>query len=540
MPHRTTNPHEKGTNPQATGNVRGMKQDFGGFDRPNRFNIGPFSPAPTIAASVARQSRGDLPAQRANWMRQNAVAMFNQGFQNPQAFFGRERPALTGFDVGGATFEPQPVDVSAEQGKDSTFGVFDPTGRALGGLPGSGPDDTGFAPGDPGFGFGAPSADGEVEVDGVGDGDGGAGDGDPAAERNIATMIDNLAESLDKNAIIDYFRFAIQDFSNIGNIVVEENGDVVALDRQGNELSRMPAEIAKVGIGGTIDAQFKLQQQELDKRQLDADNAFKQLELGQAARIGDLNAALQRERMEADREIATGNWDNALAIQTRIDERERLKRQLDRDLEDAQLELQNRILEIDRARLDMERQRFAMEVSTSPANLITLANMSRGFPAGQGPLPGGFQRIGQAGAFGADFGTGPFQAAPTVARPEVGGQPVQAEPAPAEIAAAPSAPIGGFPEGDPNQAGGTVEQPPVPLPPGLAAAFEGQLAAFGAPQLPPGSVPPLSDQFLARLTPLERLFYEDLIKLQGQRPEDFEAIRGQLSPFQIPTSQKVA
>jgi hypothetical protein len=356
----------------------------------------------------------------------------------------------------------------------------------------------------------------------------------------ITQMVNGLANEIDKDFVSNWLRTVIPDYAEVGLVGEDENGDIVVFDRNGQEIARLGSDMARFGDGPeSIANQFELERLNLDRQIQNAENAFRQIEGAQEARIAEMQDENVQDRIDADVEIAQGNWDNAITIQDRMDERERLQRQLTRDLEDARLELENRSIEIDRARLDMDRQRFAMEVAVSPANLITLANMSRGFPAGQGELPGGFQRIGQAGAFGADFGTGPFRAAPTVARPEVGGQPVQAEPAPAEIDAAPSAPIGGFAEGDPNPAGGTVEQPSIPLPPGLAAAFAGQLpsSSFGAPQLPPGSVPPLSDQQLAQLTPLEKLFYQDLIRLQGQRPEDYEAIRGVATPFQVPTSQ---
>ena len=547
------NPHERGDNPQATGNVRGMKQDFGGYDDPRLhrgygFNLGEYSPAPSIAASRAIDPR-TTDATRSNIWRNNAINQFNQGFQNPQAFFGRERDAFTGFNPAfGATFQPQPIDPGAEQGFDTSFGAFGPTGRFTGGLPGSGPEDTGFAPGDPGFGFGAPAA-GEVEVEvPVEVVDDGSGEVVPPPEvdgvmgpepSNISMMVNALGNEIDKDFVSNWLRTVITQYDEVGMVGTDENGDIVVFDRNSNEISRLQRNFAMGDSSESLNAQFELERLNLDRELQNANNAFRQIELAQQARIADLQKDMAQDRIDADVQIAQGNWDNAIEIQDRVDERERLQRQLTRDLEDARLELQNRTVDIDRARLDMERQRFAMEVAVSPANLITLSNMSRGFPAGQGELPGGFQRIGQAGAFGADFGTGPFRAAPTVARPEVGGPPVQAEPAPAEADAAPSAPIGGFPEGDPNPAGGTVEQPPIPLPPGLAAAFAGELpnASFGAPQLPPGSVPPLSDQQLAQLTPLEKLFYQDLIRLQGQRPEDFEAIRGAATPFQIPTSQ---
>lgn len=383
------------------------------------------------------------------------------------------------------------------------------------------------------------------ELVGTGDGPGDLGP-EPS---NITAMVNNLGNEIDKDFVSNWLRSVITQYDEVGLVGVDENGDVVVYDRDSNVIARLGSEMARYGDGPeSIANQFELERLNLEQEAQDAQNAFRQIEIAQEARIADMQDENVQDRINADVAIAQGNWDNALDIQTRIDERERLQRQLTRDLEDARIEMQNRTIEIDRARLDMERQQFAMQVAVSPANLITLANMSRGFPAGQGPLPGGFGRVGQAGVFGADFGTGPFRAgggtgpfraAPTVARPEGEGQPVQAEPAPAEIEAAPSAPVGGFPEGDPNPIGGTVEQPSIPLPPGLAAAFAGELpnASFGAPQLPAGSVPPLSDQQLAQLTPLEKLFYQDLIRLQGQRPEDYEAIRGVATPNPIFTSQ---
>ena len=92
----------------------------------------------------------------------------------------------------------------------------------------------------------------------------------------------------------------------------------------------------------------------------------------------------------------------------------------------------------------------------------------------------------------------------------------------------------------PTQGGPTTAVDPqgAPLPPGLQIAFGGGLP--GAPQTLPNSVPLLSPQQLAQLTPAEREAYFSIAQMQGQFLPDYQnllAARG--APTEYQGSQRV-
>lgn len=523
---------------------------FGGFDRPSQLSAqlpvsGPISLVQGGIPSAVRSSPATLAAAAGTPFQSSQL--FSRGFQNPGAFATRELgPAAAG-----------PTGVIAKQ-----RAPFDPTQE---GIQGPGVSGDLFGAGDGGDGFG----------DGTGLDDG-LGGQPPSATSTRDQLIAGFAGRLDPNLLGTWLdRFASLGIVPTNIFIDDATGEVIAFDGD-EEIGRMPLETLQ-NPQTDINNQFTVVEQELDQAQFEADNAFKTLELSQNARIADLQAEVERERIEADLAIAESRFEEAITIQDRIDEREQLQRQLTREIENARNELQSQTIQIDRDRFEMEKLRFMTELSTTPAGLIDLANLSRGLPTvgAGGPIPGGFQRIGGASpAFSAGFagssqpGIQPFTGggAPVIGdEPGVreGRQPFGSDtgqfgaggfnlqvggpidPAAGQLLADPTGSATG-PETDQGipSAGGAVGAPlapgesPVPLPPGLAAVLQGQdpNQVFGAAQLPPGSIGLLSDQELAQLTPLERRFYEDLIKLQGQRPEDFEAIRSTAGPFGVATS----
>jgi hypothetical protein len=83
-----------------------------------------------------------------------------------------------------------------------------------------------------------------------------------------------------------------------------------------------------------------------------------------------------------------------------------------------------------------------------------------------------------------------------------------------------------------------VSQQGAPLPIGLQLAFNNQ--QLGAPQTPQQSIPLLSPQRLAQLSPAEREAYFALAQMQGQYLPDFQSLlaaRG--SPQSIADTQRV-
>ena len=351
----------------------------------------------------------------------------------------------------------------------------------------------------------------------------------------------------------------------------------------------------------------------LETERLELDRETQETQLRIQEELARIDQDIARDRIQNEQEIATGNWQNSLDIQDRIDERERASRQLERDLFNANQELQNRRFELDRAQFDLEKLEFFQSLSLSPANFADIFNITRGLaPTGAGgPLPQGIQRIGQPSDVqqtaaqdvrtnGINLGVNaPSGALPQVAaegavpqfNPEqtqlsflngqdptpvgTNGQPLPAE---GQFAPVPGAgggdpadqptinptmnptPVTGFhsaenmaenegasfanagitppvsnfstfgPEslqgGGSGVSGGTGFEADAgaPLPIGLQMAFANQTQQLGAPQTPQNSIPLLSPQTLAMLSPAEREAYFALAQMQGQYRPDFEAL----------------
>lgn len=366
---------------------------------------------------------------------------------------------------------------------------------------------------------------------------------------------------------------------------------------------------------------------ENETARLELDSEIQRESLRIQEEMARIDQDIARDRIQHDQEIAQGNWQNALDVQDRIDERERAGRQLERDLFNANQELQNRRFELDRAAFDLDKLEFFQELSSSPANFADLFNISRGLaPTGAGgPMPQGVSRIGQSNVqqtAAQDFrmnGINMAVNANTGALPQVAGEgavpqfnpaqtqlsfiggndptpinpdgtpvagaeqavtapaaPAPAAPAPAPAAAAapqevnlaenegasfansgiqqpgiqqqpgfttfgPESLGGNGGSGNPDQefSGAQAATPEgAPLPPGLQMAFRNALV--GAPQTAQNSIPLLSPQALAQLTPAEQEVYYSLAQMQGQYLPDFQnLLASRTGSTQIADSQRV-
>lgn len=268
--------------------------------------------------------------------------------------------------------------------------------------------------------------------------------------------------------------------------------------------------------------------------------------------LAAINTQNNRDRIDADIQIAEGNWENALTIRDRINAQDDKRIQLERDLAALEDEDRDARFELDEARFEFEKLQFMSELARSPGDFATFFNISRGLeaPGAGGPIPGGFQRLaplaigdfdaggGGAGQPGAPQGDqlalppGATDVAGGAAPP--GGDPFQPT-AGATIDPGTGQPIGTSTTdelaglGTPDQ----VAQTGAPLPPGLAAAFEGALPnSVGAFQAPEGLVPVLSPQQFNQLSPSEQEFYLAIAEFQGIRTEDFRALLQQGAPSQ--------
>jgi hypothetical protein len=367
----------------------------------------------------------------------------------------------------------------------------------------------------------------------------------------------------------------------------------------------------------TADVTREQQRFELDQARFDLEEDYRADQLRIQEEIARIDQDIERDRIQHNQEIAQGNWQNALNIQDRIDERERAGRQLDRELFNANQANVERKFELERAEFDLDKLEFFQSLSLAPANFADIFNITRGLaPTGAGgPLPQGIQRIGspsdvqqtaaqdyrQSGInLGVNVPAGGLprlEAEPTVKQFDTtqpglsfleGGDPTPVGPdgLPLPPAYAHEMPegsegagvLGGIdldtvetgiqpsavtPELDslmsqpatiqsPRQPSPQELMPPVsqptagglqppqgaPLPIGLQLAFNNQ--QLGAPQTPQQSIPLLSPQRLAQLSPAEREAYFALAQMQGQYLPDFQSLlaaRG--SPQSIADSQRV-
>lgn len=136
------------------------------------------------------------------------------------------------------------------------------------------------------------------------------------------------------------------------------------------------------------------QQLELNRRQQELDETFRRDELRINQQIAQLQQEIELERIRADTLISQGELALALETQNRIDERERAARQLERDLFNANMDHNRDVLELERSKFDLERQRYLLELSGQPGNLLDFFAVSRGQapPGLGGALPEGISR----------------------------------------------------------------------------------------------------------------------------------------------------
>jgi len=148
----------------------------------------------------------------------------------------------------------------------------------------------------------------------------------------------------------------------------------------------------------SLDGEISRGRLENETERLDLDRQIQEERLKLDEAMARIDQDIARDRIQHEQEIANGNWQNALDVQDRIDERERAGRQLERDMFNANQELQNRKFELERASFDLDKLEFFQQLSASPANFADLFNISRGLaPTGAGgPMPQGISRIGQS------------------------------------------------------------------------------------------------------------------------------------------------
>ena len=177
--------------------------------------------------------------------------------------------------------------------------------------------------------------------------------------------------------------------------VPPNSGQFIAFDSDGGTHS---SGSMFMGSEDVLTGEIAIQRVENETARLALDDEMQREQLRIQEELGRIDQDIARDRIRHDQEIAAGNWQNALDVQDRIDERERAGRQLDRDLFNASQELQNRKFELERASFDLDKMEFFQQLSSSPANFADLFNISRGLaPTGAGgPMPQGISRIGQS------------------------------------------------------------------------------------------------------------------------------------------------
>jgi hypothetical protein len=187
------------------------------------------------------------------------------------------------------------------------------------------------------------------------------------------------------------------------NIVVsrlEEQGDgrYEAFEMVDGVESSLGIFDASIDIQDRFAADNAAKRIQIEQDRLALDDEIQRDQLRIQEELGRIDQDIARDRIRHEQEVASGNWQNALDVQDRIDERERAGRQLDRDLFNAGQELQNRKFELERASFDLDKLEFFQQLSSSPANFADLFNISRGLaPTGAGgPMPQGVARIGQS------------------------------------------------------------------------------------------------------------------------------------------------
>ncbi len=173
------------------------------------------------------------------------------------------------------------------------------------------------------------------------------------------------------------------------------SGNFIAFDENGGTHA---SPNVLMGSDVVLESEIQIKRVELEEGRLALDTETQGEQLRIQEEMGRIDQDIARDRIQHEQEVASGNWQNALDVQDRIDERERSSRQLERDLFNANQELQNRKFELERASFDLDKLEFFQQLSASPANFADLFNISRGLaPTGAGgPMPQGVSRIGQS------------------------------------------------------------------------------------------------------------------------------------------------
>ena len=173
------------------------------------------------------------------------------------------------------------------------------------------------------------------------------------------------------------------------------SGNFIAFDENGGTHA---SPNVLMGSDDVLKSEIEIKRVELEEGRLALDTETQGEQLRIQEEMGRIDQDIARDRIQHEQEVASGNWQNALDVQDRIDERERSSRQLERDLFNANQELQNRKFELERASFDLDKLEFFQQLSSSPANFADLFNISRGLaPTGAGgPMPQGVSRIGQS------------------------------------------------------------------------------------------------------------------------------------------------
>ena len=173
------------------------------------------------------------------------------------------------------------------------------------------------------------------------------------------------------------------------------SGNFIAFDENGGTHA---SPNVLMGSDVVLESEIQIKRVELEEGRLALDTETQGEQLRIQEEMGRIDQDIARDRIQHEQEVASGNWQNALDVQDRIDERERSSRQLERDLFNANQELQNRKFELERASFDLDKLEFFQQLSSSPANFADLFNISRGLaPTGAGgPMPQGVARIGQS------------------------------------------------------------------------------------------------------------------------------------------------
>lgn len=313
----------------------------------------------------------------------------------------------------------------------------------------------------------------------------------PGTSASLIARLSMLVDPAVLNAILQ--NATANGFAILG-IDTDEQGNVVIQTDHPDE----PFIVVKGNIAAGNNP-FEAQKLKLDQEKFTFEQDFNNRTLASRERIADNEIGISRDRITADREIAQGNWDNALAIQDRIDGRERENRELERELARLNREHDQQRVNIERSRFELEKLQF---LSTLQAmNPIDFMNLSRGQPltAAGGPLPGGLQRVGPQNPLAG-------MVSPSTMSGEALGaaQPAQA----------------------PSQAG-------QPLPSAIDALQAGQNPQQPL-QLPEGTARVPSTQQLNRFTPAERQYLASLVQAQGLNLEDF----GRFVEERSPSSQR--